>query len=360
MHTHSFSTGKLKAPGFQQAVGATHSIDNQYVHGRRFMHWRLSGIPLVRVYYVSVDQSARAPGLVASLRESLVAKTTRIRGLPLMDPVHQGNLTASAAAALRPSSACSERIRRTAACSAEQPWCCISPFLRGAWGPCWHADAYTRRSHWVASSTACSAMGGLVLAWLNMLRQVRDRAAKGERGLVMLLEDDTRLDSKWRQKLQRILATTPIGTWHLLKLTGAQAHLLTSNLSLKPSSQARVLREECAKMVVHYQRMGIFACANVFHASNSSFFTFGTAAFLMHTDNASTVLEVLEEALSEAMAIDVELLNAHFTYKLEVAESSESVLLVDTSLGSTHDPHDPHDPHDHQSHLQLHRQHYRH
>ena len=124
-----------------------------------------------------------------------------------------------------------------------------------------------------------------------------------------------------------------------------------------PVSQARLLRQECAKMVANNSRWGIFACANVFSARNSSFFSFGTAAFLMHTDNASTVLEVLEEALSDAMAIDVELLNAHFTYKLEVAESSESVLLVDTSLGSTHDPHDPHDPHDHQSHLQLHRQH---
>jgi hypothetical protein len=336
MNTPHFSMRKLSTSLHEKAVGTN---DRQNIAGHRFTHWHFSGIPLLRAYYVSMDNSSRAPGLVTSLRAHLMVRVTRIHGLPLMDPVHPGNLSQSAVAALRPSSACGLRIRRTPACTEEQPWCCISPFLRGAWGACWHANAYSKSISWKASYVACSAMGGLILAWLNMLREVRDRAAKGERGLVIMLEDDTRFDDMWRHKLQRTLTTTPIGTWHLLKLTGSQAQ---RNSSPMPVSQARLLRQECAKMVANNSRWGIFACANVFSARNSSFFSFGTAAFLMHTDNASTVLEVLEEALSDAMAIDVELLNAYVTMQLEMAESSQSILLVDTSLDSTHDTHEHH------------------
>ena len=131
----------------------------------------------LRAYYISMNGSSRAPGLLHSLHSHGLNNVTRIRGFPLLDhglPTSPAGhrqwptLTREAAASLWQIPECRSRVATSQprGCTQLQPWCCASQLGLGLAGPCAHEDPYAPRSKGLAhrSYAACSKMTGHYLA----------------------------------------------------------------------------------------------------------------------------------------------------------------------------------------------------
>ena len=130
---------------------------------------------------------------------------------------------------------------------------------------------------------------------------------------------DARLLPEWRHALTETLHEQPPSSWHLLKLLGQGASMQPQ---LGKDGAAR--RRACANR--------IFACNSV---GSSALLSFGTAAVLMHSDNASIVLRALEKRAKTRIAVDVALADAYLRFELDMADSIFAAANVTTEFGST-------------------------
>jgi len=257
-----------------------------------------------------------------------------------------GSLTRPAKMELRQSAACQSRLleRRKATsqtgeaanCSWHEPACCVHPWHMAMFGPCWHIDQYAPNATWHSSLSSCSALAGNQLAYLSMLRRVvadtrPPSGAASRRGIVWLLDDDVRLAPGWSHNYASVLAHRPPSSWDLLKLTGSKPDVPPAPSRLadeRKRSEAQRLLMQFEHLVVPYEQT---------HA-----FSMGAAAIALHSDNASRVMDAMDEVTlgtyqKSTLAIDFAVAIAHITRLLNVEDSPLPIARPEGTLGSTQD-----------------------
>ncbi|KAL1515250.1 hypothetical protein AB1Y20_001884 [Prymnesium parvum] len=312
---------------------------------------------LGHVYYISCDESTeRRAQLLADLNSHGLRTLTRVPCVRARSP--RGSLSSEALLSIIRSSHCQQLIeaRHAEDCSPANPSCCLDPFWHHPDGsPCEHWNAYddgmraltadrtnhqpsrfpllflhlkehleadvragTLGDHMQRSNAACWNSIGSSLSFLNALRLVAANHAAPRApmaaGFVLLLEDDARLQPGWRNEMRALLRRHPPSTWHIAKLTGG-------GFLLQQPPEEGFPKASWAGTVVH--RLVTLVPPTIW----------GTAAILLHSDNASFVLKLLEEGLIGNHDIMMSALFAQG--KLKLVQSQAPILYPNCSVATT-------------------------
>ena len=190
--------------------------------------------------------------------------------------------------------------------------CCFDKSWRGT-APCPHVNVYSDLAPGDSGKdtrAACSGLTGHSLTWLSALDRISKlHGEQGERksGFVLIIEDDVSLDPNWASMYRDFMKQHPPHGWHIAKLTGGGA--VADKLS-RESHDWHTLQEAS----------GTDSVLKALPYPTA----WGSAAQLLHTSQARTILRSLQEL--PVKALDGMLLQLYVERKLSVAFSSQPII----------------------------------
>ena len=320
----------------------------------------------VDVRYLTVPSAGREAAMRSHLAASGISSPTRSIGFSLRQNTSNTTspLAAGARQVLEDSSQCQalkqtrdataqpERVR---SCEGEGAWpeCCVRRGALGDKGPCLHLDAYNAEEM-QRSYKVCSNNAGHTLALVRLFREVARAAAPPscKRGLVLVLEDDSRLRDGWRATWETAVRRRPLGAWDLLKLTG-KARSSYEDWQYNPTTAAPSYEAWQGK--VQNDTGGVWGDVRGMLVDNHgrrvwpkperwrSAAYWGLAALAVHSDNASRVADAIEGVMyCDDMEqpcdhdADFAVWIAHMFGRIDVAVSDDELAYpadIDTSIG---------------------------